>query len=171
MDFELLFPGRFIKSAQFNGRDVTMTIKAVVLEELEGIRGKQQKGIVSFEERPLQWVLNRTNASALKAMFGRETNGWVGKRVTLYPAPFRDLATDEETTAIRVRGSPDLKVDLTFELALPRKKPVQVKLARTGSKPSGKPTPPPPPEPGSDMTDDEKAAAIAAENAEAARRA
>lgn len=159
MDFELLFPGRFIKSQQFNGRDVTMTIKAVVLEELEGIKGKQQKGLVSFEERPLQWVLNRTNASALKAMFGRETNAWVGKRVTLYPAPFRDMSTGEDTTAIRVRGSPDISKDMTFELALPRKKPVTVKLMKTGAKSSPKPLPEAF-EPGSDLTDEEKAEAI-----------
>lgn len=161
MDFELLFPGRFIKSQQFNGRDVTMTIKAVVLEELEGIKGKQQKGLVSFEERPLQWVLNRTNASALKGMFGRETNGWVGKRVTLYPAPFRDMSTGEETTAIRVRGSPDLKADMTFELVLPRKKPVTVKLLKTGAKTNGKPLPPPPEPP--PISDEEKAAILAGE--------
>ena len=131
MDYSLLFPSEYLKSAQFNGRDVTLTIKSVSLEELEGIQGKKLKGIIGFQERPLKWVLNRTNASALVAMFGRETDAWRGKRVTLWPAPFTDPQTGEATTAIRVRGSPDISANMEFELRLPRKKPLTVKLLKT----------------------------------------
>ena len=131
MDWSLMFPSEYLKSAQFQGKDVTMTIESVALEELEGMTGKKLKGIVKFRERPLKWVLNRTNASALVAMFGRETDSWVGKRVTLWPAPFTDPQTGEPMTAIRVRGSPSIEADVSFELKLPRKKPVQVHLKKT----------------------------------------
>lgn len=129
MDFDKLFPGRFLKAGQFAGKDVTLTLSKVVLEQLEGgAKGTETKAIVSFVERPLQLVLNKTNALALKAMFGRETDAWIGKRVTLYPEAIEFEGND---LAIRVRGSPDLPAALTFELKLARKKPRQVTLAKT----------------------------------------
>lgn len=168
MDFDLLYPGRFLKSAQFSGRDVTLTIKAVRTEELEGDKGKQVKPIVSFVERPLELVLNRTNGLSIRAMFGRETNDWIGKRVTLYPEKYHDNTTGEDTTCIRVRGSPDLKAAVTFELKLPRKKGVTKTLKRTGAKANGAaPTPAPTPEP-PPMSQEEIEAIEAAERGGAA---
>ncbi len=167
MDFDLLYPGRFLKSAKFKKGDrfvdVTLTIEKVFVEELEGDKGKKQKGIVAFVGKTLQLVLNRTNGEALKAMFGRETDNWHGKRVTLWAMPFTDSFTGEQTTAIRVRGSPDIAADKTFMLRLARKSPVAVKLLKTGAKtaavpaaqstpvsaavPSAVPVPTPTPEP------------------------
>ena len=134
MDYETMFPGRFLKSAQFQKKEVTLVIRDVRTEELEGDKGKKLKGIVAFEKTPLEWVLNRTNAEALKAMWGRETAAWIGKRVTLWPSPYTDNMTGEVTTCIRVRGSPDLEADKSFELRLARKKPSTVKLLKTSGK-------------------------------------
>jgi len=126
MDVDLMFQGRFIKAADLMGKDVTLTIQDVCMEELEGDKGKEMKGIVSFVGKKRKWVLNRTNALCLKAMFGRETDQWKGKRVTLYPTTFN------EDPCIRVKGSPDLDKPLEFELKLPRKKPKLMKLQPTG---------------------------------------
>lgn len=135
MDVSLLFPSRFLKSAEFKGRDVTLTIASIKLEELavEG-GGTKTKGIIGFRETPKLWVLNRTNSECLKGMWGRETDAWVGKRVTLFPAPFTDSFTGEQSTAIRVRGSPDIPKSTTVEVHLPRKKPVRMTMNRTGAK-------------------------------------
>ncbi len=155
MDFDKLFPGRFLKSGLFGGKDVTLTIKAIRLEDLpQDAGGTKAKPIVSFHERPLELVLNRTNGESFKAMFGRETDAWIGKRVTLYPAPFTDSFTGEVGTAIRVRGSPDLKATINAEIRLPRKKPIKMRLLKTGAveAPREEPTPYEPPEPSdSDM--------------------
>lgn len=133
MDVALLHPSRFLKSAEFKGKDTTLTITGVQLEELEDENGKKKtKGIVSFKETTKLLVINRTNSDCIKGMFGRETDNWIGKRVTLYPAPFFDNFTKEHTTAIRVKGSPDIKEATTITVHLPRKKPTQVKMARTG---------------------------------------
>lgn len=132
MDFDKLFPGRFMKAGQFKGKDVTLTMTKVSVEELEGQTGKKQKAIISFKETPLELVLNKTNGLCLKAMWGRETDAWVGKRVTLYPAP---IQFEDNDLAIRVRGSPDLKAPVTFELKLARKKPRTTTMAVT--KPGG----------------------------------
>jgi hypothetical protein len=132
MDFDKLYPARFLRAGEFGGRDVTLTIASVFLEELEGETGKKQKAILSFQGTGKQLVLNKTNGLCVRAMFGRETDAWVGKRVTFYPA---EIAFGDSDLAIRVRGSPDLKEPLTFELKLPRKKgrPVTLLATKPGS--------------------------------------
>lgn len=133
MDAALLHPSRFLKSQEFNGKDVTYTIASIVLETLEDTSGsKKRKGLIGFAETEKLLVINRTNSECMKAMWGRETDNWLGKRVTLFPDPFKDQTTGEMTTAIRVRGSPDIDADITTTISLPRKKPFQKKLLRTG---------------------------------------
>jgi hypothetical protein len=126
MDMEAMFPGRFIKAMDLGGKDVTLTIESVALDELDGDGGKKVKGIVAFAGAKKKWVLNRTNALALKAMWGRETDAWIGHKVTLYPTTFND------EPCIRVKGSPELEKPMEFELKLPKKKPRMMKLLPTG---------------------------------------
>lgn len=136
MDAALLHPSRFLKSAEFAGKDVTYTIASIQLEELESEDGKSKtKGVVGFRETKKLLVINRTNSDCIKGMFGRETDNWIGKRVTFFPAPFFDNFTKEHTTAIRVRGSPDIKEATTVTIHLPKKKPTQVKMVKTGAAP------------------------------------
>lgn len=140
MDAALLHPSRFLHSQEFKGKDVTLTITKIDLEELEDENQKKKmKGVISFGESPKLLVINRTNSDCLKGMFGRETDAWVGKRITFYPAPFFNNFTKEHTTCIRVRGSPDLKEATTVTVALPRKKAVQVKMAKTSAAASAAP--------------------------------
>lgn len=135
LDFDQLFPGRFIKAGDFKGKDVTKTIGNVRIEDLPSDAGTKVKGIVTFSDAKKEWVLNRTNAEALKAMWGRDTGEWVGKRVTLYPATFNgDLA-------IRVRGSPDLKEAINWELKLARKRPQKMRLLVTKAGANAAPEP------------------------------
>lgn len=134
IDFDELFPGRFIKAGDFHGREVTLTIAAVRIEELPSDQGGMRaKGIIGFDRAKKEWVLNRTNGESLKAMWGRDTGEWIGKRVTLYPAEFNG------DIAIRVRGSPDLPADLPFELKLPRKRAQRMVLKKTGANGASKP--------------------------------
>lgn len=141
MHFDELFPNRFLKAGEFKGKDVTLTIKGVQREELEGDKGKETKAIVSFERTPKQLVLNKTNALCVRAMFGAEVDAWIGKRITFYPAHIEFGDTD---LAIRVRGSPDLQADMTFELKLARKKPKPTTLRRTAKVTAVADEPPPP---------------------------
>jgi hypothetical protein len=125
MDFDKLFPGRFLKAADLNGKEVTLTISAVVTDELVGDKGTEVKGLLSFAGKKKQLVLNKTNGLCLKQMFGRETDEWVGKRVTIFPTTFND------EPCIRVKGSPDIAKDITFDLKLPRKAPRSTTLIKT----------------------------------------
>lgn len=135
LDFDTLFPGKFVKAIELKGRDQTVTIATVHGEELEGDKGKEFKCLISFVGKQKKWVVNKTNGLCLRAMFGRDASKWIGKRVTLYPAK---IDFGDSDIAIRVRGSPDLAADLPFVLKLARKKPRDMVLKKTGAAPVGK---------------------------------
>lgn len=148
MDYEKLFPGRFIKSVDLEGRDVTLEVKAVRSEEIDG----KAKAVLSFQGTKKEMVMNRTNAEAIKLMFGRETDNWIGKKITVFPATIADPFNGGTTTAIRVRGSPHISKAATATVQR-GKKSIKVSVAPTGkgARANGKaqtqkaPEPPPPP--------------------------
>ena len=47
---------------------------------------KTPKPVVSFEETPQGFVVNKTNFTALALMLGEDTNDWTGAKVALYPS-------------------------------------------------------------------------------------
>lgn len=86
--FELLFPSEYIKHVELQGKDVTLTIKKVWLDNLQ-MRGgrKKKKGVLAFEETEKKLVLGRENAEIIVGLYGKYTSDWVGKRITIYPDP------------------------------------------------------------------------------------
>jgi hypothetical protein len=129
VDWDELYPGRFIKAADLKGKNVTLTIASVDLEELEGDKGKQIKGVVGFERTEKQLALNKTNGICLKEMFGKKVQGWVGKKVTLMPSMWNG------EDCIRVYGSPDLSEDKEITVSLPRKRPMPMTMHKVEIKP------------------------------------
>lgn len=117
VDWNELFPGRFLKAGDLQGKKVTLTISDVDTEELEGDSGKKTKGILSFRETQRQLALPKTNGICLREMFGRKVADWIGKRITL----FEDVWNGEP--CIRIWGSPDIESDMVVTIALPRRKP------------------------------------------------
>ena len=124
VDFDQLYPGRFLKAGELLGKKVTLTITSVDVEELEGEGGKKIKATLAFKETEKQMVMCKTNGLSIKAMFGKTLAGWVGKRVTIFP----DTWNGEP--CIRVWGSPDLEGDLEVEVALPRRRPFKKTMHR-----------------------------------------
>ena len=138
VDYDELFPGRFLKAGLLKGREVTLTISHIDVERLPQEDGTERdRGVISFAKTEKQLVLNSTNGQCFRAMFGRKLADWVGKRVTL--APERDRLGRELVDCIRVAGSPDLAADMTIEIVLPRKKPKPRLLRRTGKARSSQP--------------------------------
>jgi hypothetical protein len=129
MRYETLFPSRFIRSADFAGKDVTLVILKVFSEDIED----KSKAIMAFEGTKKQLVLCRTNAEACKLMWGPETDDWIGKRLTLYAAVIKDPFGDGEITATRVRGSPELERPLSAVVQRGRKT-IKVAVQPTGQK-------------------------------------
>jgi hypothetical protein len=143
MDMGLGFLGTYITAAELIGKTPTLTISHVTLEKVESLKASDDQGagktkdriVVYFSESKSDrgWLLNRTNAECLKEMWGRETNDWIGKKVTLYTTNVR--VGPKVEPGIRVKGSPELTTPLTFDLKLPRKKPTPCTLHPTGKQP------------------------------------
>lgn len=123
-DWDQLYPGRFLKAGEFQGKKPTLTITTVKLEELVGDKGPQVKGVIGFRETPKLLALNKTNGICLKEMFGRHVQEWVGKRVTLF------AGTWDGDECIRVWGSPDIASDREVAVQLPRKRPFKMMMHR-----------------------------------------
>lgn len=140
MDVGLGFLGAYITAAELVGKEPTLTIERVTLEKVESLKAADDDGgggkmrdriVVYFKEARggRGWLLNRTNAECLKEMWGRETNDWIGRRLTLYTTQVR--VGPKMEPGIRVKGSPELTEPRSFELRLPRKKPIRTTLLPT----------------------------------------
>lgn len=117
--YESAFPGRFLKAALLNGKNTTVTLERVYMEELEGDKGKENKLIAAFEGKKLEFVLCKTNAFCLREMWGSKVAGWLGKRVTLMPTTTN--FGPKKVDCIRIFGSPDIPVPLEVSARIGRK--------------------------------------------------
>lgn len=126
VNFDQLYPGRFLKSGELLGEKRTFTIETVEIDELEGEKGKKIQGVISFKETKMQLLLNKTNGQCIKAMFGKKLSAWEGKRITLYP----DLVRfgPDMVDGIRIWGSPDIPRNIEAIVSLPRRKPTTMTM-------------------------------------------
>lgn len=140
VDMGLGFLGQYITAAELVGKSPTLTVEKITLEKVESMKPTDDEGggkmrdriVVYFKEARggRGWLLNRTNAECIKELWGRETDGWLGKRITLHTMNVR--VGPKMEPGIRVKGSPDLTEPRTFDLRLPRKKPIKTTLVPTG---------------------------------------
>lgn len=134
--FDDLYPGRFLRCGQLHGKNVTLTVARVEREPLVGDDGKEQmRATMYFAETQMGLVMCKTNGICCRAMFGATLADWIGKRVTLMP----DKWNGED--CIRIAGSPDIKADITAEIALPRRKATKRLLRRTAAAATTAPAP------------------------------
>lgn len=79
------FPSSFLKADDLNNQSVTVEISSVELTELGQGRDKETKLLVSFRGKEKKLVCNKTNASTIAKLYGDDTDGWIGNKVTLQP--------------------------------------------------------------------------------------
>ena len=114
MHYKLLFPSQYLGAEDLHGKDATLTMRRVVVEDLRtSDGGTEKKPCVWFVEtkekaeknktKEKRLVLNVTNAKAIAKIHGPEVDEWAGKRITLYPTT--TMAFGEEKDCIRVRPS------------------------------------------------------------------
>lgn len=84
MNISSAFPSKYIKAADLDGRDWTLTIKAASLEEME--QSGETKPVLYFNETERGLVLNRTNADTIATKLGDDTDAWSGMSVVLFSA-------------------------------------------------------------------------------------
>ena len=120
VDYDEMFPNRFLKSGLFAEKPISLTIKSVDTDELPADDGTMKtKGIITFEETDKQLTLNRTNGETIKCMFGRKAVDWVGKRVTFASEIVK--VKGQSVDGIRIVGSPDIEYAFVAEFDITKK--------------------------------------------------
>lgn len=79
------FPSNFLKCDDLNGKAVTLTIESAEMEEIGQGREKENKLIIAFRKTEKKLVCNKTNATTIGKLYGDDTDGWIGQRITLVP--------------------------------------------------------------------------------------
>ena len=80
MNYDEMYPSRFLKHSDLGGREVRVIISDVTTELLGG----ERKNIMAFAGKKKQLVLNKTNANAIMRAYGKETDEWIGKDIILF---------------------------------------------------------------------------------------
>ena len=112
MNIRDMFDNQYLAADDLRDREWTLTISKVVPGKLRKKDGKfDARPIVHFSEleakatkdKPaMALVLNRTNAKTVKALYGKETRDWVGRRITIYPTTC-DSFGKRDVPCIRVK--------------------------------------------------------------------
>lgn len=97
MHIDLMFPSKYMKAADLRGKDATLTIRRVVFEEVKGKAGSEKHWIIYFDEArkaaeksgnlemEKRLICKVTVARQIaKALGEKESERWVGKRITLF---------------------------------------------------------------------------------------
>lgn len=95
------FPSKYIKADDLED-DTVVTIKKVVIEELESKDGKNQdKPVMYFKEFEKGLVVNRTNWTIIAKQHGEDSELWTNKQIILFAMDVE--AFGEMVSAIRVK--------------------------------------------------------------------
>lgn len=76
------FPSKNLKAEDLHGRQVSVTIESYERQEF---REDGLKPVLSFVGKDKGFVLNKSNATSIKAIYGDEMDGWIGKKIILFP--------------------------------------------------------------------------------------
>ncbi len=75
-----IFPSKYLRAADLDGREPVVTIARVDMETL----GDERKPVVYFVGKDKGLVMNKTNFSAIEDISGEEdTDNWAGTKVKL----------------------------------------------------------------------------------------
>jgi hypothetical protein len=110
-----IFPSKYLKAADLNGKPVVVTIERAPLETLKGLDGGEQvKTVLYFKGTKKMLPLNLTNWDAVAEITGEEdTDMWPGHTVEVYPS----------TTTMGGKTVPCIRIRAPAQLALKSAKP------------------------------------------------
>jgi hypothetical protein len=97
-----VFPSKYLKHTDLQGKPAATTIESAVLETLKSPEGKtQDKVVLYFAGAKKSLPLNVTNFDAVADICGVDTDDWPGCRIELYPT--KTLMAGKTVDCIRVR--------------------------------------------------------------------
>ena len=85
MKINQAFPSKYIKAADLAGKEFTLTIAKVQIEDVGGQGNEEDRPVMYFAGRSKGMVLNRTNATAIAHRYGDDTDNWTNKEIIVYP--------------------------------------------------------------------------------------
>ena len=131
-----LFP--YVTGDSLAGKEATVTMTTVTEESLPSTKGGQEsKYILRFKESSKGLILNRTNAKVIAGLYGSETDGWAGQRITLYSE--RVKAFGETHNAVRVKAPKAAKPDKTDVKPASQDAPPMAEQMAIAAAPNGDP--------------------------------
>lgn len=83
MNINEAFPSDYLKASDLGNKTVTVAIESVDLVDIGQGRDKEQKILVRFTGKQKGLICNKTNATTIGKLYGPETDGWIGQRITL----------------------------------------------------------------------------------------
>lgn len=104
MKISSAFPSEYLRASDLMGREVNATIKNVVLEEVG--REREERPVLYFRGKEKGLVLNKTNANTIAALFGDDTDDWVGGEVTLFEAQVEYQGKMTPSIRVKRAGAP-----------------------------------------------------------------
>ena len=72
-----LYPSKFIKCDDLQGREWPLTIAKLTIEEIDSERGKESRPLLTFHGVQKGLILNVTNYDSIAMMHGQETDNWL----------------------------------------------------------------------------------------------
>lgn len=99
----LLSPSDFLAAVEFKGKDVTLTIKSISVDDLQTSDGSKRAPVITFHETKKKFVLSaKINIHTIASLYGTAAEDWVDKRITLYPTTCKAFG-NPNTDCIRIR--------------------------------------------------------------------
>ena len=99
-----LFP--YIEGGALVDRAVTLTMADVRTTRMPDHKGDEQtKFVLHFLESQKGLILNKTNTKAIIELYGRDSDDWAGKRITLYAEKVRAFGKIHDAARVRAPES------------------------------------------------------------------
>lgn len=80
MEIGQVFGGSTLKASDLQGAEPTVTIESVEMKKFDN----GNKLVIAFTGKEKTLVCNKTNANRIAHAYGTNTDGWIGKQITLY---------------------------------------------------------------------------------------
>jgi hypothetical protein len=84
-DVNQIYQGEFLRAQQLKGQARRAMIEAAVVEMLGQGEKSAQKIVLKLAKVKPRLPLNKTNAQAIAAAYGPQTENWIGREIELRP--------------------------------------------------------------------------------------
>lgn len=106
-DYRTMFDAKWVKAWDLGGKARVVTIEKVepgFIEDKQ--KGKKDRlPIVWFKGAKKPLGFNKTNSKTVANMYGKNTEDWIGKSVTIYPTTCQ-VGADPNVDCIRIKPEP-----------------------------------------------------------------